>query len=494
MKYLLALDQGTSSSRAILFDTIGGIHATAQREFAQHYPQPAWVEHDACEIWESQRAVMEEVIQKAKLKPQDIAAIGITNQRETTVLWDRKTGKPVAPAIVWQDRRTADICAELKAQGLELMVQERTGLLLDPYFSGTKLKWLLDHVPDARARADRGELAFGTVDSWLAWNLTGGSLHVTDVTNASRTLLMNLRTGEWDREMLKLFTIPPAILPEIKRSSEVVGECLLDCAKGVPIASMAGDQHAALFGQCCFDRGMAKNTYGTGSFLLMHTGTKPVISKQRLLTTVAWKIGDTLEYALEGSVFISGALVQWLRDGLGIIAQSKDIQILAASVPDSGGVSLVPAFAGLGAPYWDPTARGLMIGMTRGTTKAHIARAALEAMALQSWEVLEAMQHDASMELSELRVDGGASNDDLLLQIQADILQRPVIRPHVTETTALGAALLAGLAVGVYQDREKIKAEWQIEKTFLPMMPKSEALSIQERWLKAVQRAKGWEV
>ncbi|MEY4482800.1 MAG: hypothetical protein RL693_252, partial [Verrucomicrobiota bacterium] len=370
MKFILALDQGTTSSRAILFDTRGGIHAVAQREFQQHYPQPAWVEHDPREIWESQRAVMEEVMAKTRLDPGDIAAIGITNQRETTVLWDRKTGAPVAPAIVWQDRRTANLCAALKERGLEPMVQERTGLLLDPYFSGTKLKWLLDHVPDARARAERGELAFGTVDSWLAWNLTGGAVHVTDVTNASRTLLMNLHTGAWDDEMLKLLDIPAALLPEIKRSSEVVGTCILDCAKGVPIASMAGDQHAALFGQCCFDRGMAKNTYGTGSFLLMNTGAKPVISKQRLLTTVAWKIGDSIEYALEGSVFISGALVQWLRDGLGIVTKSSEIGTLAASVPDSGGVSFVPAFAGLGAPYWDPTARGLMIGMTRGTTKA----------------------------------------------------------------------------------------------------------------------------
>ncbi len=493
MKFILALDQGTTSSRAILFDTRGGIHAVAQREFKQSYPQPAWVEHDPSEIWETQRAVMEEVMIKTRLKPGDIAAIGITNQRETTVLWDRQTGAPVAPAIVWQDRRTADLCAALKDRGLEPMVQERTGLLLDPYFSGTKLKWLLDQVPDARARAERGELAFGTIDSWLAWNLTGGAIHVTDVTNASRTLLMNLHTGAWDDEMLKLLDIPATLLPEIKRSSEVVGECVLDCVKGVPIAGIAGDQHAALFGQCCFDRGMAKNTYGTGSFLLMNTGTKPVLSKQRLLTTVAWKIGDTIEYALEGSVFISGALIQWLRDGLGIIARSSDIQALAASVPDSGGVSFVPAFAGLGAPYWDPTARGLMIGMTRGTTKAHIARAALEAMALHSWEVLEAMHHDADMELSELRVDGGAACDDLLLQIQADILQRPVVRPRITETTALGAALLAGLAVGLYQDRAKILAEWQMEKTFFPTMPKSEAQAIQARWLNAVQRAKGWE-
>ena len=494
MKHILALDQGTTSSRAIVFDERSHIIAMAQREFRQIYPQAAWVEHDAMEIWESQRAVMEEAIAKAGLKPQDIAAIGITNQRETTLVWDRKTGQPIANAIVWQDRRTADYCAELKEQGHEAAVQVKTGLLLDPYFSGTKLKWLLDHVPDARMRAERGELAFGTVDSWLLWQLTGGAVHATDVSNASRTLLMNLQTCDWDDEMLALLHVPRAVLPEIRSSSEVFGECTLPCAKGVPVAGIAGDQQAALFGQCCFTTGMAKNTYGTGSFLLMNTGTKIVHSTNRLLTTVAWRINGKTEYALEGSVFISGALVQWLRDGLGIIEQSSDIRALAASVPDSDGVCLVPAFTGLGAPHWDPNARGLMIGMTRGTTKAHIARAALEAMALQSCEVLDAMQRDAAIDLLELRVDGGASRDDLLMQIQADLLQRPVLRPRVTETTALGAALLAGLAVGIYAGVEDVSAHWEVEKRFEPQMPAASANALKDQWTRAVQRAQAWAV
>lgn len=489
---ILALDQGTTSSRAIVFDEAGNICAMSQRELTQIYPQAAWVEHDANEIWQTQREVMGEAMARAALKPQDIAVIGITNQRETTVIWDRKTGEPIANAIVWQDRRTAGFCTELKQRGCEPIVQEKTGLLLDPYFSGTKIRWLLDNVPDARARAGRGELAFGTVDSWLLWKLTNGAVHATDVTNASRTLLMNLQTCEWDDELCALMDVPRELLPEICSSSEVFGECTLPCAKGVPISGIAGDQQAALFGQCCFDAGMAKNTYGTGSFLLMNTGTIIVRSQKRLLTTVAWRIGGKTEYALEGSVFISGALIQWLRDGLGIIEKSSEVQALAASVPDSGGVCLVPAFAGLGAPHWDPGARGLMIGMTRGTTKAHIARAALEAMALQSCEVLDAMQHDAHLGLTELRVDGGASRNDLLMQIQADLLQRPVVRPRVTETTALGAALLAGLGVGVFRSREEITSHWQVDKIFDPVVSKSEITPLKQRWQCAVERAKNW--
>jgi glycerol kinase len=492
MKHLLALDQGTTSSRAILFSSEGRQLAVAQREFTQHYPQPAWVEHDAEEIWQTQHAVMLEVLQKAKLQAQDIAAIGITNQRETTVLWDRATGKPLGKAIVWQDRRTAQFCADLRETGHEPQAQKITGLMLDPYFSGTKLKWLLDTWPDARARAARGELAFGTIDTWLIWQLTGGQRHVTDVSNASRTLLMNLATGDWDETMLQLLDIPRSVLPEIVSSSGAVGECVMDGLQGVPIAGIAGDQQAALFGQCCFEKGMAKNTYGTGSFLLMNTGTAPIRSQHRLLSTAAWQIDGVTEYALEGSVFISGALVQWLRDGLGIIERSEDIRALAASVPDSDGLCLVPAFAGLGAPHWDPQARGLLIGMTRGTTKAHIARAALEAMALQSCEVLEAMQKDAGLDLVELRVDGGASRDDLLMQIQADLLQSPIVRPKVTETTALGAALLAGLAVGVFNDRTDIQQHWQIEKRFTPAISAEEASVLHERWHKAVQRAREW--
>jgi len=492
MKHLLALDQGTTSSRAIIFDQGGKVVAMAQQEFPQYYPQPAWVEHEPEEIWQTQRAVMEEAISKAGLRPADIAAIGITNQRETTLLWDRKTGEPVARAVVWQDRRTADYCAELNAAGREAFVYEKTGLLIDPYFSGTKLKWLLDTVPGARDRASRDELAFGTVDSWLVWRLTGGACHVTDISNASRTLLMNLETGEWDDEMLALLDIPHSVLPTITGSSEVVGECVLDCAKGVPIAGIAGDQQAALFGQCCFQKGMAKNTYGTGSFLLMNTGTKPTRSTNRLLTTAAWRIGGVTEYALEGSIFISGALIQWLRDGLEIIKDSSEIEALAASAPDSGGLTLVPAFAGLGAPHWDPSARGLMIGMTRGTTRAHIARAALEAMALQSCGILGAMQKDANLDLVELRVDGGASRNNLLMQIQADILQRPVVRPTITETTALGAALLAGLAVGIYKERSDVEAQWQVDATFNPEMPPEKAQAMQEIWDRAVERCKGW--
>jgi glycerol kinase len=492
MKHLLALDQGTTSSRAIVFDTNGNIRAMAQQEFRQIFPQPAWVEHDANEIWHTQREVMEQAIAKASLKPQDIAAIGITNQRETTVVWDRKTGEPIANAIVWQDRRTAGFCAELKERGHESMVQRKTGLVLDPYFSGTKLNWLLDNVPDARARAERGKLAFGTVDTWLLWKLTNGAVHATDVSNASRTLLMNLETCEWDEELCTLLDVPRSVLPEIRSSSGHFGECTLPCAKGVSIAGIAGDQQAALFGQCCFEAGMAKNTYGTGSFLLMNTGEKIVHSKNRLLTTVAWRIGGRTHYALEGSVFISGALIQWLRDGLGIIEKSSDVQALAASVPDSGGVCLVPAFSGLGAPHWDPNARGLMIGMTRGTTKAHIARAAVEAMALQSCEVLDAMHEDANLDLMELRVDGGASRDDLLMQIQSNLLQRPVVRPRVTETTALGAALLAGLGVGVYRSREDVSAHWQMENRFTPSVSASDIAPLKQRWQRAVERAKQW--
>jgi glycerol kinase len=489
-RYVLALDQGTTSSRSVLFDHEGRIVAVAQREFAQHYPQPGWVEHDANEIWVSQASTIAEVLARAEVDAGELAAVGITNQRETVVLWDRATGHPIAPAIVWQDRRTAARCDALRAAGHEALVAARTGLLLDPYFSGTKLAWLLDHVPGARARAERGELCFGTVDSWLAWKLSGGQAHVTDASNASRTLLMNLEGG-WDADMLALFGIPVACLPRVLASSSRTGIVARIEGHEVPLTGIAGDQQAALFGQTCFRPGMAKNTYGTGCFMLMNTGTRPLRSRHRLLTTVAWDVGER-SYALEGSVFVGGAVVQWLRDGLGLIERSADVETLAASVPDSGGVLLVPAFTGLGSPHWDAYARGTMLGITRGTQRGHIARAALEAIAFQSAELLSAMQSDASQPLIELRVDGGATVNDLLMQFQADLLGVPVVRPRVTETTALGAAYLAGLATGFWSSPEELAAGWQAERIFVPSISRDQAGDLMRHWSRAVERARGW--
>ena len=494
MSYLLALDQGTTSSRAIVFDERGATVSVAQREFTQIYPQPGWVEHQASEIWSTQLSVAVEALAQAHLTPSGIAAIGITNQRETTVVWDRATGQPIHNAIVWQDRRTAAFCDQLRRDGLEPEIQQRTGLMLDPYFSGTKLRWLLNNVPGARARAENGELAFGTVDTWLIWNLTGGKVHATDPSNASRTLLFNIHTGEWDDELLRIFEIPRALLPEVRPSSGVFGETSRDIlARTLPIAGVAGDQQAALFGQACFSPGLTKNTYGTGCFMLMQTGTKPVASTNRLLTTVAWNTGAGLNYALEGAVFIGGAVVQWLRDGLQIIRNSGDVEALAASVPDSGGVVLVPAFTGLGAPHWDAYARGTMLGITRGTTSAHIARAALDAIAFQVADLLSAMQADSGIDLKELRVDGGASQNNLLLQFQADLLGVPVVRAGVTETTALGAAYLAGLATGVFPDQDAIARQWTEGRRFEPAMGRDRVASMRAKWSRAVARSRDWE-
>lgn len=493
MRYVLALDQGTTSSRAIVFDEAGQPVAVARREFRQYYPQPGWVEHDAAEIWTTQAAVAEEALAAARLGAREVAAVGITNQRETTVVWDRRTGVPIGPALVWQDRRTAALCDTLKAAGHEPRIMERTGLRLDPYFSGTKVRWLLDHVPGARARAERGELAFGTVDSWLVWNLTGGRVHVTDASNAARTLLFNLHTGAWDQDLLNLFALPPSLLPEVRDSSGVVGECsALPALSGVSLAGVAGDQHAALFGQTCFQPGLAKNTYGTGCFLLLNTGSRIVPSTHHLLTTPAWRLGGRTDYALEGSVFIGGAVVQWLRDGLGLVRHSTDIEALAASVPDNGGVYLVPAFTGLGAPHWDAYARGSLQGLTRGVTAAHVARAALESMAFQSYDVLKAMELDAGFALKELRVDGGACANNLLMQFQADLLQVPVVRPKVTETTALGAAYLAGLAVGVWSSREELASHTAVERVFEPQQAASALEPLCAGWNKALARSRAW--
>jgi len=492
-RFVLALDQGTTSSRSILFDRAGSIVAVAQREFTQHFPRSGWVEHDAEEIWATQAATIAEVLARGRAQVADIAAIGITNQRETTVLWDRASGRPVAPAIVWQDRRTADTCARLKAEGHEPEIARRTGLLFDPYFSGTKLAWLLDSDPSLRARAERGELAFGTIDSWLAWKLSGGAQHLTDATNASRTLLLNIATGEWDDYVLELLRIPRELLPRVVPSSLSRGEAF--AALGgheLPLGGIAGDQQAALFGQACFSPGMAKNTYGTGCFMLMTTGREPQASANRLLTTVAWQL-DERHYALEGSVFVGGAVVQWLRDGLGFIEKSSEVEALAATVPDAGGVYLVPAFTGLGSPHWDAYARGTMVGLSRGTTKAHIARAALEAIAFQSAEVLMAMQRDAGRPLVELRVDGGATANDLLMQFQADLLGVPVVRPKVTETTALGAAYLAGLAVGFWTSTDEVAANWQVDRRFEPLMPREEAAARLRQWERAVARSRHWQ-
>ena len=493
MRYILALDQGTTSSRAILFDRDGAIKAVAQKEFQQIFPQPGWVEHDAREIWATQSAVAVEALGRARATAADVAAIGITNQRETTVVWDRETGVPVCNAIVWQDRRTAEFCDRLKADGHAGRIAERTGLVIDAYFSGSKVAWILDHVDGARRAAEAGRLAFGTIDSWLVWNLTGGRCHITDVTNASRTMLFNIRTLAWDDDLLALLRIPRSMMPEVKSSSEVYGQVSADLGLAeLPIAGIAGDQQAALFGQLCTQPGLSKNTYGTGCFLLQNTGTAPVPSKHQLITTVAWQIAGRTEYALEGSVFIGGAIVQWLRDGLGIIARSSDVESLAASVADSGDVFIVPAFAGLGAPHWDPYARGTIVGITRGTTAAHIARAAVESIAYQVGDLLDAVQGDSGIPLAELRVDGGAATNDHLMQFQADLLGVPVARPAVTETTALGAAYLAGLAVGFWSSVEALAQQWRIDRRFEPSLPAGQAAALRDRWRQAVTRSRGW--
>jgi glycerol kinase len=523
MTFVLALDQGTTSSRAILFDAAGNIAAVAQREFRQHFPQPGWVEHDPQEIWTSQRDVAVQALAEAGVKRTDVAAAGITNQRETVVVWDRNSGEPIYPAIVWQDRRTAGECDRLRAAGREPMIREKTGLLLDPYFSATKVAWILEHVPDARKAAEAGRLMCGTIDTWLIYRLTGGRVHVTDASNASRTLLMNIHTGAWDDELLTCFSVPRSMLPEIRSSSEVYGEVDgINELAGLPVSGVAGDQQAALFGQACYEVGSAKNTYGTGCFMLMNTGTQAVESQNKLLTTVAWQLDGKLEYALEGAVFVAGAVVAWLRDGLGIIKTSKDVEALARSVPDSGDVFLVPAFTGLGAPHWDPYARGAIVGITRGTTAAHIARAAVESIAYQVADLGEAMRNDAQLgagpvvrgspdpaphgevrrpapngdprtiQMRDLRVDGGAAVNDALLQFQADILQLPVVRPKVTETTALGAAYLAGLATGVWKRRDEIAGHWQVDRRFEPQMAADKAAAIRARWHEAVSRSRRW--
>lgn len=497
MKYILSLDQGTTSSRAILFDQAGQVKGMAQREFRQSFPCPGWVEHDAREIWTTQLAVARDVLAQHGVRAADLAAIGVTNQRETTVLWDRATGDPLAPAIVWQDRRTTDTCARLQAQGAARSIQRKTGLVLDAYFSGTKLQWLLDHVPGARARAQHGELAFGTIDSWLIWNLTGGRHHVTDASNASRTLLFNLHTLQWDASLLRQFDVPASVLPRVAPSSGAFGETDAQwLGAPVPIAGIAGDQQAATFGQTCFSPGLAKNTYGTGCFMLMNTGVNAVASRNRLLTTVAWQgpAGDRTQtaYALEGSVFMAGATIQWLRDGLGIIGSAAEVESLAGQVADTGDVALVPAFAGLGAPYWDGHARAALLGMTRGTTRAHIARAALEAIALQTADVLAAMNRDSGIALRELRVDGGASRNNLLMQMQADVLGVPVVRPQVTETTALGVAYLAGLAVGFWSGPDELASHWVVDRRYDPAGGESDRRARHARWQEAVARSRNW--
>ena len=491
MKFVVALDQGTTSSRAIVFDRAGSIVSQAQQEFTQHFPQPGWVEHDAGEIWRSQHEVLRTALARAGLSARDVAAIGVTNQRETVVVWDRRTGQPVGPAIVWQDRRTADVCERLTAEGHAALFADKTGLVVDPYFAGTKLGWILDHVDDVRRRAEAGELAGGTIDSWLLWQLSGGALHVTDASNAARTLLYNIHTGQWDDELLVLLGIPACLLPRVVDSSGVLGETaagILDAP--VPIAGVAGDQNAALFGQACHVPGLVKNTYGTGCFLLTLTGSQPVPSRNRLLSTVAWQRGGKRTYALEGSVFIAGAVVQWLRDGLGIIKASHEIEALAASVPDNGGVYFVPAFAGLGAPHWEPHARGTIVGLSRGSSAGHIARAALESMAFQTADVIDAMHADSGTTFTELRVDGGAARNDALMQFQADVLGVPVVRPRITETTALGAAFLAGLAVGYWPDLDTVGRQWRQERRFEPTMSRAMAEELRTHWRDAVDAAK----
>lgn len=492
MRYILAFDEGTTSARAIVFDVEGRVRAIAQKEFAQHFPQSGWVEHDAEEIWAAQIGVAFEALNRANIEAKDLAGVGITNQRETTVVWDRQTGTPIGPAIVWQDRRTAGECDRLRAEGHASLIQERAGLLIDAYFSATKIAWLLDHVPGARVRAEAGQLAFGTIDSWLIWKFTGGRLHITDASNASRTMLFNIRTGKWDDDLLKLLRVPSAMLPEVRASSEVYGEITAPGLAGVPLAGIAGDQQAALFGQMCFTPGLTKNTYGTGCFMLQNTGEKAVTSHNRLLTTIAWKLGGRTTYALEGAVFVGGAVVQWLRDGLKLIRTSDEVNALAATEPDNGGVYLVPAFTGLGAPHWDPYARGTLTGITRGTTAGHLARAALESIAFQSADLLEAMRADAHQPLVELRVDGGASHSELLMQFQADLLGIPVTRPKVTESTAVGAAYLAGLGTGLWKTTDELANQYQVERRFEPAMNADRAQQLRSEWSRAVERSKGW--
>ncbi|WP_034301225.1 glycerol kinase GlpK [Herbaspirillum sp. RV1423] len=492
-QYILALDQGTTSSRAILFDRAGHIISTAQKEFRQIYPHPGWVEHDPQEIWSTQAGIAAEAVTRAGLNGASIAAIGITNQRETTIVWDRGSGRPLYNAIVWQDRRTAAFCDTLKSAGHQETIRAKTGLLVDSYFSGTKVRWILDNVPGAREQANAGKLAFGTVDSWLIWNFTRGELHVTDVSNASRTMLFNIHTLEWDDELLALLDIPRSLLPQVRQSSEIYGHTKTTVfASKIPIAGIAGDQHAALFGQMCTEPGMVKNTYGTGCFMVMNTGVTPIVSQNNLLTTIAWQVDGQVQYALEGSIFIGGAVVQWLRDGLGIIRHSHDIEALARSVPDSDGVYLVPAFAGLGAPHWNPHARGAMFGITRGTTSAHLARAALDSIAYQTMDVLQAMQADAGLDIAQLRVDGGATANDLLMQFQADILGVEVIRPQVTETTALGAAYLAGLAVGYWSDQDEMRRQWRQDAAFKPALKGEQVEMLVRGWRRAIAAAKSW--
>lgn len=491
MSYILALDQGTTSSRAIIFDAEGATVGMAQEEITQYYPEPGWVEHDPMNIWTTQIAVARQVIHDCGLTSRDIKSIGITNQRETTVVWDRTTGVPIHNAIVWQDRRTASFCESLRASELEPLFQERAGLMLDPYFSGTKIRWILDHVDGARGKAERGELAFGTVDAWLIWNLTGGARHCTDVSNASRTLLFNLRTLSWDHELCAILDVPREVLPDVLPSSGVIGETTL-LGDNIPIAGIAGDQQAALFGQVCTRPGMVKNTYGTGCFMLMNTGSVSVPSDHKLLTTIAWTLDHDTHYALEGSVFVGGAVVQWLRDGLGLIKESHEVEALATQVPNSGGVVFVPAFTGLGTPHWDPYARGTIIGLTRGSSAAHLARSALDSIACQSADLISAMERDAGVELAEVRVDGGATANDLLMQIQADLLGVPIVRPVIKETTALGAAYLAGLATDHWTGLEEIERLWQIDRTFEPQVNRDEAGARMASWHRAVQRAKRW--
>lgn len=488
-KFILALDQGTTSSRAIVFDHNGHIKSVAQKEFTQYFPQPGWVEHNPNEIWSSQASVIAEAISAIDINGLDIAGIGITNQRETTIVWDIDTEEPIYNAIVWQDRRTSEYCDELKAQGLTEKIHEKTGLIIDAYFSGTKIKWILDNVPGARKRAEMGKLRFGNVDSWLVWRLTRGEIHVTDVTNASRTMLFNIKDLKWDEELLKLLDIPMSMMPEVKSSSEIYGHTKTTIfAHEVPISGIAGDQQAALFGQMCIEPGSIKNTYGTGCFVMLNTGSKPVLSKNNLLTTIAWKIGDKITYALEGSIYVGGSVVQWLRDGLGFITSSSEIEDLASTVPDSGGVYFVPALTGLAAPYWDQYARGTIIGITRGTTRAHIARAALDGIAFQTYDIAQAMAKDMDAPLMELKVDGGASRNNLLMQHQADLLGITVVRPKITETTALGAAYLAGLAVGFWNNIDEIKNQWQVERTFEPIADSEKIETAKAGWADAIGR------
>ena len=486
-EYIVALDQGTSSSRAIVFNRKGEAKAVCQKEFTQHFPQPGMVEHDPMEIWATEYAVMTEAVTSLGLGGADIAAIGITNQRETTIVWDAATGKPICNAIVWQDRRTSEYCDSLKEAGLTEMIRSKTGLIIDAYFSGTKIRWILENVPGARERAERGELRFGTVDSWLVWNLTGGHEHVTDVSNASRTMLFNIHTLQWDAELLDILGIPLSMMPQVKSSSEVYGRTSL-LGEDVPVSGIAGDQQAALFGQMCTEPGAVKNTYGTGCFLLMNTGEKPIVSKNNLLTTIAWKLNGKVTYALEGSIFVAGSVVQWLRDGLGVIRSSSEVEALAASVPDAGGVYMVPALTGLGAPYWDQYAKGSIHGITRGTTAAHIARAALEGIAFQTMDIVSAMEKDAGVPLGELKVDGGASRNNLLMQFQSDVLGTKVVRPLVTETTALGAAYFAGLAVGFWKSIDEVKRQWQAERIFTPTMAPDLVALAKKGWADAVGR------